>query len=51
MKNLLIKLVEIFERLLLPMIVLILFVVVTTNVNALDIIMNNIISTILTIIF
>lgn len=51
MKNLLIKLVEIFERILLPMIVLILFVVITTNVNALNVIMNNLISTILTIIF
>ena len=51
MKNLSITLVEIFERFLLPMIVLMIFVVIITKVNALDAIMDGILSTLLGIIF
>ena len=51
MKNLLITLVEIFERFLLPMVILMMFVVITTNANALNMVMDGILSTLLGIIF
>lgn len=51
MENLLITLVEIFERFLLPMAILMMFVVITTNANALNMVMDGILSTLLGIIF
>ena len=51
MEKFLIKLVEVFEKFLLPMVVLMIFVIITTKVNALDVMMDNILSTLLGIIF